>query len=298
MTSLPYAYSIELDDIIDAELAYELFWAGKIRDKSAFSCPEEGCKGNAIGINLHKVVNDWVQAPHFRGFNHDEHCIYHEKNIRTNAKGKSNRTGTRSELDEFLLARPDKEKGTMSSNKVEGTTRAKRTKGPESDIVYHAKYFTIRSLVSNFATHRKEGEEMDRFVRIDGLKLSYKDLFIGVYNQDSDNLPKDNRIYWGVAFLDRGASNNHYRVTFAEAFKLKGEVTRPSFLLYDNLIDSYHSRLIGRRIKQYAKEKSPRVLVFIYGKPAEEKKYLNFKVDNLDMLDIRGLDFFNELKKE
>ncbi|HAS6475692.1 TPA: hypothetical protein GRR63_23520 [Vibrio parahaemolyticus] len=36
MASLEEAYSYEYDDIIDAELAYDLYWAGVISSKSAF----------------------------------------------------------------------------------------------------------------------------------------------------------------------------------------------------------------------------------------------------------------------
>ncbi|MCF7495214.1 hypothetical protein L3V35_09145 [Vibrio sp. L5-1] len=44
MASLEEAYSNEYDDIIDAELAYDLFWSGVISSKSAFECPSEFAK--------------------------------------------------------------------------------------------------------------------------------------------------------------------------------------------------------------------------------------------------------------
>lgn len=300
MAKLPFAFSIEINDIIDAEQAYELFWSGIIQNGSAFNCPEENCEGNATCINVDKAENDMLQHPHFRGYNHNRDCIHHPEKVKALSKGNSTSSGSRSQLDELFLARPEKEAGT-TSNAVETTTRVHGTKDQKSNKVYRAKYFTIRSLVSKFVEHRKKNEEREHHVKIDAIKLSYKDLFIGVYNQDYDSLPRYNRIYWGVAFLDKDPAKEHYKIRFAEAFKLNGEEIRPSFLLYENLIDSYHSRLIKTRINQYSKGKSPRVLIFIYSKPftpKNEGKYINLKIENLDMLDIRGLDFFEKLKKD
>jgi len=301
MATLPFAYSNEIKDTIDAEQAYELFWSGVIHNKSAFSCPEDKCDGNVTCINIDKAENDMLQHPHFRGYNHDANCIHHQNNIKANSKDKSNDSGRKSELDEFFLTRPSAEESVTSSSAIEGTTRSLGTKGTKSDKVYRAKYFTIRSLVSKFVEHRKNDEERAHFVKIDNLELSYKELFIGIYNQDFDSLPKYNRIYWGVAFLDKVASKKNYKIRFTETFKLNGEEIRPSFLLYEDLIDSYHSRLIGTRINQYSKGEFPRVIVFIYGKPllkSDGKNYINFRVENLDMLDIRGLEFFEQLKRD
>jgi hypothetical protein len=45
----------------------------------------------------------------------------------------------------------------------------------------------------------------------------------------------------------------------------------------------------------------PKAFVFVYGTPIlnhkDDKVYINFKVDNLDLLDIKDLSFFDELRK-
>lgn len=74
MASLEEAYSNEYDDIIDAELAYDLFWSGVISSKSAFECPSEFCEAKVTCVNMDVEKQDMQQSPHFRGYNHSPEC--------------------------------------------------------------------------------------------------------------------------------------------------------------------------------------------------------------------------------
>lgn len=304
MASIPYAYSIELNDIIDAEQAYEAFWSGEIRDPSAFKCPDSDCDGQVTCINMEKPENDMLQSPHFRGYHHSNECqLANEKSSGSPSRGSSSGSGKRSELDELLLNRPTAPKSTSTNNQLVGIGGTSGTTSGKSTKTYRPKYFTIRSLVSKFVKHRKANEEKGHFIKIENENISYKDLFIGVYNQNVDKLPKVNRIYWGVAYLDKDDLKDYYTIRFAEAFEKDDKELRPTIFLPEKLIDSYHSKLIRERIKLYSKIKPPKAIVFIYAKPLPPKEkdgktYVNFKVENLDLLDIRGLEFFEKLKRE
>ena len=54
------AYSIEIDEVIDAEKAYELYWEDLINDVHDFICSEEGCTAQ---LTLSSVNKEWIGNP-------------------------------------------------------------------------------------------------------------------------------------------------------------------------------------------------------------------------------------------
>ena len=70
--SIEKAYSIEANDIIDAEEAYELYWNGIINDKKAFLCIY--CDAAITCANLDKKRAEMKNIPHFKCRGHADEC--------------------------------------------------------------------------------------------------------------------------------------------------------------------------------------------------------------------------------
>ncbi|MGE6995243.1 hypothetical protein ACQKIK_17790 [Pseudomonas sp. NPDC047961] len=64
--SLDVAYSIEVDDYVDPDKAYDLYWAGLIADKQAFLCPGTDCTAQVTCCNIDKDAQNMRVVPHFR----------------------------------------------------------------------------------------------------------------------------------------------------------------------------------------------------------------------------------------
>lgn len=73
--SLDVAYSIEANDFVDPDCAYDLFWSGVITDKRAFVCPAADCSAQVTCANLDKDVQNMKVVPHFKVYGtHSEAC--------------------------------------------------------------------------------------------------------------------------------------------------------------------------------------------------------------------------------
>lgn len=305
MASLNYAYSKEIDDIIDAELAYELFWNDVIKDKKAFSCPDPNCNANVTCANMDTPNFDLKQNPHFRAYDHSSTCeidSMQKKNLSpNNAKGNVKTYN----LDELLLSRPDYKRNhnTIDIQKViDGKIyKGINPRNKEGINNYNPRYFTIRSLVTKLSKIRSSNEDDQYFIKIGEEQISYKELFIGIFDQNLENLPSKPRIYWGSAFLDKVESKNLFTVRFSNDLKYNNLKLRPSFLLHEDLIKMSKSKLIKKRIQLFADIQPHLALVFIYGMPYINQKgnktYINFKLENLDLLDVRDFDFLQLLKR-
>lgn len=300
--SLTVAYSLEIKDYVDAELAYELFWTGTIKDKKAFKCPDPNCDSDVTCANMDIATDNLKQSPHFRAFNHSQECtILIQQNNSISGKGAKLNT-VRDNTDELLLTRPlynVKEK----SNVIEEDTTSYRKRITTSIIAgtYTPRYFTIRSLVAKFIHLRQIKGAEEHFVKIGKDKISYKDLFIGIYNQSFENLPDEKRIYWGLAYYNRNENIHTYNLRFEKEFSLESQNIRPSIFISDIQLQQYHSSILEKRIKFISQMPKPKAFVFVYGTPVlnqkDDKVYINFKVDNLDLIDIKDLSFFDELRK-
>lgn len=311
MASLEEAYSNEYQEIIDPELAYDLYWAGIITDKSNFSCPSDKCNAKVTCINLDQEKQDMHQSPHFRGYNHSGDCdaalhLDNKAGVETSGQSAQSKFVKNDAIsDVFNLKRPKnqfakKESTDIDPNKVQKRSSRKRKNTNGEEFYGGSEYYSVRSLVSKFIRYKKDDSLSDHKVNISGQDLAYKSLFKGVYQQPIDALPTEKLVYWGVAFIDYLSNKDCYKITFSETLKNKDTQTRPSFFISTKTIEEYPVRnLVIKRLEKISNLNDKRAFVFIYSKPySSGESYINFDLESLDYLEIRYLDLFEDLKKK
>ncbi|MDA7746911.1 hypothetical protein N8878_06220 [Psychromonas sp.] len=289
--ALLVAYSQEYGALIDAEMAYDLYWSGTIKDKSAFSCPSDHCKGKVTCANLDKAEQDLLQTPHFRSYRHDDSC---DLNNSSESTKETNKTVT-----EFVEQRPQGMLKKQQANRNEKQASLNSTADKRN---YQPSFYTVRSLVTKFIQYRQADELEQHYIGISGQQLSYKQLFKGVYNQPLHRLPEHKTVYWGVAYVDKLKKSGDYRIKFVEAFNSEDKTINPSFFIDHTELDEYAIKpLLQTRLEKVIAEKDKRAFVFIYSEPpklAKSGEYINFNVDSLDHIEIRYLDLFKQLVKK
>lgn len=311
MASLEEAYSTEYQDIIDPELAYDLYWAGVITDKSAFECPSEKCNAKVTCINLDQEKQDMHQSPHFRGYNHSVDCdatfgqdrVAGVESPTTSAQSKFVKSDSISDV--FHLKRPKNQFAKKEPKGIDLTKENKKSNRRGRSVTGEelfggSEYYSVRSLVSKFIRYRKDNSLSEHKINIQGKDVSYKTQFKGVYKQPIATLPDENLIYWGVAFIDYIEKKECYKVTFGETLEHGGNDIRPSFFISGTMIAEYPVRnLVVKRLEKISKKSDRRAFVFIYSKPhLSGDSFINFDLESLDYLEIRYLDLFDDLKKK
>ncbi|GEM77556.1 hypothetical protein [Vibrio sagamiensis] len=310
MASLEEAYSIEYDNIINTEDAYELYWAGVIFNKSAFVCPSELCDAKVTCVNLDLEKQDMQQSVHFRGYKHSLDCdatIGKKSNTGTEKTQDTNSpriTQSEHKPDSFHLFRPlnqfaKKQKGSPTKGKNRIISERNAAGLRQQDRKTGSDYYSVRSLVSKFIRYKTEGTLAEHYITIDKKNISYQALFKGVFNQNIENLPNENKVYWGVANINYIAEKKLYHVKFKSEMKHGGTAINPSFFITEKQIQDYPVRnLVIKRLTKIAQSHNKQAFIFLYSKPyGQGKHYINFKLESLDYLEIRYLDLFDELKK-
>lgn len=310
MSSLEEAYSIEYGGIVDPELAYDLYWAGLITDKSAFTCPSDLCNAKVTCVNIDKEKQDMYQSPHFRSYNHSEKCDAlsgDNRDMYRDVNGHDTTNPAKSDdiPDIFYHVRPKNQftKKVDSASKIiapKKSVNRNQKSGEDGKLIGASKYYSVRSLVSKYIRYRKEGLLLDRKVDISGVERSYKSLFKGVYRQPIDRLANQKFIYWGIAYIDHYPRKKQYCIRFCETLKWYDQEIRPSFWVTQGMIDSYPVRnLIIKRLEGVSDLEDGRFFVFIYSSPYGVERngvrYINFGMDSLDYLEIRSLSMFDDL---
>ena len=295
MASLIHAYSVEFAEIINAELAYDLYWTGIIRSKSNFRCPCTKCQAKVTCINLDQVKQNMRQTPHFRSYHHSQQCtVQHQTDKSLNEQTIATAS--------FHLQRPSqqlqpKQSCSAPNNSLLLNNTLKHTSIEKQ--ASHSHYYSVRSLVTHFIQFRQQQTLEHHKVKITQDEICYQELFKGIYKQPLDKLPKHNCIYWGLAYIDFNQRKQFYRLTFVQTLTHNEMAIRPSLFISKRDIELYPvKKLLLSRLTNITELKDNRAFVFVYGKPSlHEDKYINFKVTNLDHIEIRTLDLFEQLKR-
>lgn len=302
---IEYAYSLDVNEIIDPELAYDYFWAGIIKDKKNFECPAENCNASITCANLDKLRQDMKLDPYYKAV--DEHTIdcklvkeYESKTINTRTKdGKQNPRGNKDSnlSDIFEFSRPkshtEKLESSTSSNLPASLEERKQKKRDQSGNSTNSpsRYYSIRALVSKYLKY-KETDALDQYsINIKGYNVPYKDFFIEINSQEITTLPKYPRIYFGKAFINRRKEKD-YAAIFGNTFSNKGSSLNPSIYLAENVIENaFTKKLYREKLKSLSDKKYPAIWVFVYGTPrdtiVDQKTYLNISISNMDFFDMR-----------
>lgn len=303
--SLDVAYSIEANDFVDPDRAYDLFWSGVITNKRAFVCPGAECSAQVTCANLDKDVQNMRVVPHFKVYGaHGAACgIANGEPVDLELEpaetdGQERKTVDQSIVDVFKLERPDSyydehsvEPGAdiQVAKKRAKSTRPYTPRLGESGLV--GPIYSVRSVVSRYIRYRFDKTLEFRRLNIAGQDVPYASIFKCIWEQDLDDLPDHPVIYYGWAFVDRTKDENAYRIRFKKNFMRGNESLVTSSFVSDAFIESYKLKnLMAVRLSKIAQKPKPTAFVFLYGQPSMRtsngKSYANFDLKNLDMIDV------------
>ncbi|TOI27782.1 hypothetical protein [Vibrio parahaemolyticus] len=304
--SLDVAYSIEIDDFIDPDKAYELYWSGMLEDKRAFLCPGTNCSANVTCANLDKDTSSLKVVPHFRVFgSHTKGCeVSRNVPLKLQYAEPTTQTATHKTLDTsivdtFLEKRPESYYDHYKTNSRAKNAKVRMVNILKSkaerqlkEIGVTSSIYSVRTVVSRYARYKKDGTLELRRLNIAGKDKPYTSLFSKIENQIVSDLPQMPSIYHGWAFINRLPSGHGYQIKFKK--KLKGNSSDKEFtttvMIGDRLIEHYKmKKLVAKRIEKLYKSPNPTAYVFIYGTPRVNERngrYANIDITNLDMIDI------------
>lgn len=303
--SLDVAYSIEANDFVDPDRAYDLFWSGVITSKRAFVCPGADCAAQVTCANLDKDVQNMRVVPHFKIYGiHSETCgiangeAVHLELQPAETDGQERRTVDKSIVDVFKLERPGSyydeqavEPGAdvLVAKKGAISTRPYTPRLGESGLV--GPIYSVRSVVSRYIRYRSDETLEFRRLNIAGQDVPYASIFKCIWEQDLNDLPDHPIIYYGWAYVDRMRNNNGYRIKFKKNFKRGDDSLITSTFVSDAFIESYKLKnLMAVRLSKIVQKDKPTAFVFLYGQPAVRTSnghnYANFDMNNLDMIDV------------
>ena len=288
------AYSLEYNEIIDAEEAYELYSEGMITDKTAFICTGNGCEAQITCTNIDKEKEDMKQLPHFRVYGeHLDGCEMNQEieritAIKRNVENKSYLDNT---VIEFLekkqqsLGKMGNKQGSVSfSENLEIKNKLKNKYSKEKRISTH---FTIKSVVDKYLKNIEDLENY--FFSFKGFKVSFKNMFLEIKQQKLNfSLElKYRRIYFGKGNIKQ--EEKGYRVIFRDSFLYDNEEKSKYAMTSIFISNDALSVKMKNRIDRLLQENN--VYIFIYGKPIINKeKYINFRYSNIDHIDFRIVD--------
>ncbi|WP_407552913.1 hypothetical protein [Vibrio parahaemolyticus] len=226
--SLDVAYSIEIDDFIDPDKAYELYWSGMLEDKRAFLCPGTNCSANVTCANLDKDTSSLKVVPHFRVFgSHIKGCeVSRNVPLKLQYSEPTTQTATHKTLDTsivdtFLEKRPESYYDHYKTNSRAKNAKVRMVNILKSkaerqlkEIGVTSSIYSVRTVVSRYARYKKDGTLELRRLNIAGKDKPYTSLFSKIENQIVSDLPQMPSIYHGWAFINRLPSGHGYQIKF------------------------------------------------------------------------------------
>jgi len=304
--AIDIAFCLEANDYIDPDRAYDLYWSGIITDKKKFICAGVNCIAQVTCANLDGDLQNMKVVPHYRTYgNHSDKCeIYNDLPLNLQYENgtfvkEEKRTIDESVVDTFLLNRPDSYydetrtdewANSRSLKKPEFVRLSNDTRLRETGSI--GNIYSVRSVVGRYIRYKKNGSIDQRRVNISGKDIPYRTIFKCIWEQELENLPAFPVIYYGWAFVNRLPSDTGYQIKFKKKLKKGDDEYTSTIILDDKLIESYKiKKLVITRLKKINAQVKPTAFVFVYAKPKTNvsramKKYANFSITNLDMIDI------------
>lgn len=300
MAKIEEAYSIEYQDVIDAEKAYELFWEGGIKDKRAFECTDPNCEAQITCVNADKIRAEMKQTPHFKCYGeHSIDCkvIKEFKEIEEERqRGKrTRRIGyIDDKIDILSFERPKKdsiiakinEKTDKDSKRINKEVIKKEY---ENTGRRNSTYYSIKPLISKFEKYYTEGSIDKHFINIKKAIISYEKMFVDIKKQYIESVDKYNRIYYGIGVIYRTKNDKkNYVIFFSDGFKDKN--TNTVININDKIIEKHYRKNKWREELDFLVElKKKKIIFFIYSKPIKKNNnnFINLPLDNMDYIDYR-----------
>lgn len=304
---LDIAYSLELEDFVDADKAYEFYWSGLITNKKAFICPGDNCQAQVTCANIDEETQNMRVVPHFRIYGeHGEKCEIFNKiplkimELMSREGNGEKKSVELSVVDSFVLIRPPSYYEIRDKNdNLKKDELKKKINYKSKNLTYTlmqtgfiSSVYSVRTIVSRFIRYSADKSIDNRLINISGKSVPYASFFKLIWEQGIESLPEHSLIYYGWAYVDRYEKG--YKIKFKKGLKNKLGVILPvSFFIGNELIEKYPiKKLVMKRIASISSMSKPTAFVFIYGKPKlkesakTSKEYINFSLYNLDMVDV------------
>lgn len=308
------AYSVEFNEEINAERAYELYWAEVIFDKRAFRCAHAGCPARYTCANMDKPELLLKQQPHFREQQgHEAHAADCGVLAAQAALRGGGAPGPRAEAgtpapDRLLLKRPAGHftpKQTLAGGAV-GTSGSRSAGGEGGVRSRSTEFYSVRSLVSRWLKARRAGTDAQQTLQVGAQEaLSYKEMFECIFYK-RPQLSGSTRVYWGTATITEDAKA--YRIKFSSAVQSIADTTlkerrRPTLTIWKDTLKTSEMRAMHeKRLSNYA-QSGEDCVVFVYGAPeiaaakAGDGTFVNFAVRSMDLVSIESTGIYDVLRR-
>ncbi len=176
--SIEEAYSLEIDQVIDAEIAYDLYWSGKLKDKQNFICAGDNCQAQITCANMETPEQNLKQVPHFRmpssqvhskdcSLFKDEHQINHIGGGSSTLRGSNH---IKSKKEKFNFSRPVIDTdidGSQEPPIIKTTPRSTGSGGGYAQSNNIKRMYSLRPVISNWLKYRKANILDKRYITIE-----------------------------------------------------------------------------------------------------------------------------------
>lgn len=307
MAKVELAFNLEINDIVDAMEANELWLEGILHDKRAFKCVYENCDAKITCKNMDTYADNRKVIPHFimasRENKHNVLCeAYKEYDERESIRGKSKNNKETSNIGRnvcFHMERPENHRvishivcGERGQNAQDSKREIKKTS--EKRGTRKSNYYWLNSLIGYYINSYKEGTTYQDTVEIDfgkNNKFTYRlsKLFKRIKKEiEITDKDKNHYVYFGKGKVF-SRKDGGYDLVFYEKFSDSEKNVK--CVISKKLIENcQYGRINKISILEAAKGKE-RFIYVLSSKNINntyEKVYLN--VNSLDCIAISEID--------
>lgn len=307
MAKIETAFSLEINDFVDAIEANELWMEGVLKDKKAFICVGENCYAGITCKNMDTFVSDRKRIPHFIMSQHEnmhsDSCEvfreFVEKNInRNNTKKEGHKEKVGKEIC-FHMTRPERHRiieHILPMGQANNLTEIKKQMRRKQDDSQERKtnYYCLNSLVCSFVNAFRNGTLFEDEVTVEfekkqfyTYKLGYLFKRIGRQNEITDK-DKYRYVYFGKGKVFQ-KENGDYNIVFSEAFN--GSTKKVKCVLNGKLIeDCRFGKANKLNMLNSAIGKEKFIYVFATKNISEKYNTVYLNVKNLDCVAVSDID--------
>lgn len=271
---IPEAYSIELEEIIDAEKAYELYWDGEISDKRAFECKNDNCEAQITCANIDKERFLMRKRPYFLRVGEHTCTLLNEiekKKVFISNENAESSKYIDDENDVLLTTTERKEKENrekqVKTTDSDDIDRKRKKKSEQSSKgKRYLEYKTIAPLVSKYLIYSGDNLLDEKKITTNENTVLYKDFFVELEGYNCDNFINESRIYFGDGLVEKAPKNPNEYVVKLNYVNFRGLVRCPSIYVGSNLLNDKSRKINWSKKLKFYSENDIAIKVFIYGK--------------------------------
>lgn len=287
---IEHAFNTEIGQILTADEAHELFFAGKIADQRNFNCTDDSCDAQITCVNMYKVRTEMKVVPHFRDDgNHSKTCSVQSEIMKSQS---SNSTKTdewnvyQDSVVRLSSQRPPSHLVKVVAEEIH-KTKTEAIKKFRQEIQRSKRipnYFSISPLVARFLSmDDKEKETVS--IEFGRSRTTFAQFF-----QSVEKLEADEKIYYGKAWLKKHEKG--IMVTFLGDSSFIGRSGRLSFFISNQVLSkAFTANHWNAKLNAIFNQQKPVATVYLLSAPTihvseGDKEYLNFRCLNMDFLEI------------